>query len=285
MKRYELGRSMVEMLGVLAIIGVLSVTGLYGYSTAMKKHQTNEMIRELNMRANLVAMQLLSGNEPNISDLGNVFLAENSFEFEALKSDANNAGTNEFEIQLTGKITKEMCRQLFLQLGDKSVIKRIHFLGGSTDSSYCDNFNGQSLTSLSFVFNDDMSVAGDISSNVGEFTSTVDCTGTSTRCKDGHTVQKCQNGAWFDISCSWGCNDGVCIETCTDADSGKKGAFQFTNSLGTIRYCMVTKCTNGSWKSENPVAFCKTNTSTACTIASCTTVDTAALNEFNQTFN
>ena len=35
------GRSMVEMLGVLAIIGVLSVGALAGYSKAMKRHKLN----------------------------------------------------------------------------------------------------------------------------------------------------------------------------------------------------------------------------------------------------
>ncbi len=38
------GRSMVEMLGVLAIIGVLSAGGLAGYSKAMFKHRMNETI-------------------------------------------------------------------------------------------------------------------------------------------------------------------------------------------------------------------------------------------------
>ena len=33
----EKGRSMIEMLGVLAIIGVLSVGGIAGYSKAMMK--------------------------------------------------------------------------------------------------------------------------------------------------------------------------------------------------------------------------------------------------------
>lgn len=37
----ENGRSMVEMLGVLAVIGVLSVGGLSAYKFAMKQHQTN----------------------------------------------------------------------------------------------------------------------------------------------------------------------------------------------------------------------------------------------------
>lgn len=35
-KNFEKGRSMIEMLGVLAIIGVLSVGGIAGYSKAME---------------------------------------------------------------------------------------------------------------------------------------------------------------------------------------------------------------------------------------------------------
>lgn len=41
MKISQSGRSMVEMLGVLAIIGVLSAGGLAGYSKAMKQHKLN----------------------------------------------------------------------------------------------------------------------------------------------------------------------------------------------------------------------------------------------------
>ena len=36
------GRSMIEMLGVLAIIGVLSTGGIAGYNKAMTKHKTNK---------------------------------------------------------------------------------------------------------------------------------------------------------------------------------------------------------------------------------------------------
>lgn len=42
----ERGRSMVEMLGVLAIIGVLSIGAIAGYSTAMKRHRLNEIMRK-----------------------------------------------------------------------------------------------------------------------------------------------------------------------------------------------------------------------------------------------
>ena len=43
-KNFEKGRSMIEMLGVLAIIGVLSVGGIAGYSKAMEKFKINKMI-------------------------------------------------------------------------------------------------------------------------------------------------------------------------------------------------------------------------------------------------
>ena len=45
-KNFEKGRSMIEMLGVLAIIGVLSVGGIAGYSKAMEKFKINKTINE-----------------------------------------------------------------------------------------------------------------------------------------------------------------------------------------------------------------------------------------------
>jgi type II secretory pathway pseudopilin PulG len=43
------GRSMVEMLGVLAIIGVLSVGGIYGYTVAMRSNRVNEIAHGVSM--------------------------------------------------------------------------------------------------------------------------------------------------------------------------------------------------------------------------------------------
>ncbi|MBR2299636.1 MAG: prepilin-type N-terminal cleavage/methylation domain-containing protein [Alphaproteobacteria bacterium] len=47
MKNKENGRSMVEMLGVLAIIGVLSAGALVGYSKAMRQHKLNKHTDEI----------------------------------------------------------------------------------------------------------------------------------------------------------------------------------------------------------------------------------------------
>ena len=50
-KRHDLkgqtGRSMIEMLGVLAIIGVLSVGGIVGYTKAMERYRVNETVNQI----------------------------------------------------------------------------------------------------------------------------------------------------------------------------------------------------------------------------------------------
>ena len=48
------GRSMVEMLGVLAIVGVLSVGAIAGYSKAMNKYRLNQYSEAINMLINNV---------------------------------------------------------------------------------------------------------------------------------------------------------------------------------------------------------------------------------------
>ncbi len=48
----EIGRSMVEMLGVLAIIGVLSVGAIAGYSKAMMKYKLNKHAQSFNLLLN-----------------------------------------------------------------------------------------------------------------------------------------------------------------------------------------------------------------------------------------
>ena len=47
MKFNEFGRSMIEMLGVLAIIGVLSVGAIAGYSKAMMKYKLNKQTEQI----------------------------------------------------------------------------------------------------------------------------------------------------------------------------------------------------------------------------------------------
>ncbi len=48
MKENQTGRSMIEMLGVLAVVGILSTGGISGYQRAVKKYKLNTLIEQLN---------------------------------------------------------------------------------------------------------------------------------------------------------------------------------------------------------------------------------------------
>ena len=69
----ESGRSMVEMLGVLAIIGVLSIGGIAGYTLAMNRYRANEILNA----AALVSIAATSarggvGETANLAALGGI---------------------------------------------------------------------------------------------------------------------------------------------------------------------------------------------------------------------
>jgi len=70
MKISELGRSMVEMLGVLAIIGVLSIGGIAGYTLAMNRHRANEILDAATKVA--VAAMSANGGLGGYADLGDL---------------------------------------------------------------------------------------------------------------------------------------------------------------------------------------------------------------------
>ena len=65
------GRSMVEMLGVLAIIGVLSVGAIAGYSKAMMKYKLNKQSEQLTQILNSITRLAHSFN--NLTEYTNMF--------------------------------------------------------------------------------------------------------------------------------------------------------------------------------------------------------------------
>ena len=64
--RGECGRSMVEMLGTLAIIGVLFIGGIAGYSYGMDKYRANQTVNDVMLRAVDVMTQLSQGKDPDL---------------------------------------------------------------------------------------------------------------------------------------------------------------------------------------------------------------------------
>ena len=75
MIKKESGRSMIEILGVLAIIGVLSVGGIYGYTIAMRRYKANEIAHVASML--YTAAHSANGGDGDCIDLSTTSLTKN----------------------------------------------------------------------------------------------------------------------------------------------------------------------------------------------------------------
>ncbi len=69
----ERGRSLTEMLGTLAIVGILSVVGIWGYRHIVNSHDANTILHDINMMAHTCAAQLvmMDRTECALSDFSN----------------------------------------------------------------------------------------------------------------------------------------------------------------------------------------------------------------------
>lgn len=140
-KNDQSGRSMVEMLGVLAIIGVLSVGGISGYSKAMAKYKLTKAQDQITMLLmnirtayatspnydglceqavkdyNLAPNEMVSGSGTDTNLFGtfggNVYVGATASTIDKhKKANTTDAATgNYFYITLTG-LGKEACRLL-----------------------------------------------------------------------------------------------------------------------------------------------------------------------------
>ena len=91
----QYGRSMIEMLGVLAIIGVLSVGGIAGYTKAMTKYKTNATTElMLTIATNLQNASLRTKKYDE--NLQAVAIKMKTIPDKALSSDGKSLGLNPF---------------------------------------------------------------------------------------------------------------------------------------------------------------------------------------------
>ena len=92
------GRSMVEMLGVLAIVGVLSIGGIAGYSKAMAKYKINKTLDQVSLI--ITNIRTLFGNQVSYSGLTNA----NAIDWEIVSADIVAAGSSQLNNAFGGQI-------------------------------------------------------------------------------------------------------------------------------------------------------------------------------------
>ena len=105
-QKKQTGRSMIEMLGVLAIIGVLSIGAISGYKMAIRKYRTNELLHEVYKRAGEISIQLANGRaQPSIAEF------PNNAEFGFVNARVDNNDASRFFIEFN-KPDPDICREI-----------------------------------------------------------------------------------------------------------------------------------------------------------------------------
>ena len=151
----ETGRSMIEMLGVLAIIGVLSIAAVAGYRFALLKFRANEVTNELNMRAINVSAQMLNTgtvyekNELIEDGFGDTLTV--GFPVETAISDRN---TDYFEI-LVSDIPADLCRQI-LRDYENPIMIFVNNVRYNADTTICDDETQNALNDMGFIYKNDL---------------------------------------------------------------------------------------------------------------------------------
>ena len=139
-KKHELGRSMVEMLGALAVMGVITVAFIKAYPYALDKHRANEIADAVNSRAMIATMEKAQYGEISLTGFpdtinGRPVRANTNFE----------DNKTQFEI-IVSEVSEAVCENLM----NSKPVNAIYVYGGlSGREATCSEVN-----QMAFVFED-----------------------------------------------------------------------------------------------------------------------------------
>ena len=212
----EDGRSMVEMLGTLAIIGVLSVGGIAGYNYAMDKHKANETINDVNLRMIDIMTHVAQGRE----------VLEISSEFDTI-------GRAGYTIDLFQNTDGEP--SIMVENVPSSVCKMILKSTSDTQDIYVGTLNGEQVNGNWYLGdNEDICDGGNkeilfaldegILSGLGNTNTDSESTVTTLEC---YSNADCRPDAPY-------CENGTCIQCLTDNNCNSRNHYC---DVGTCKKC------------------------------------------------
>ena len=248
-KQNETGRSMVEMLGVLAVVGVLSIGGVAGYRYAVDKMNANEIINELKKRAITASQQRVLGQDINLAEYG--VGAKIKGTYTVTPTTKYNGKASQFALAVAG-VPERVCDMIIDS--DWAMPTEMSVNGGSC----VEGANGNTMT---FAFNNTLEsgavVGGNGEGNEGNDdptdTPTQQCGENEYRLADGTCV--------FDANCSdpnkfWNGKTGECTACPTDED-GKRSVLNGGSDIEDS----CTKCANAQVGGTDPFycVWCPSN--------------------------
>ena len=165
MKKLQSGRSMVEMLGVLAIIGVLSIGGIAGYTLSMRRYRANNILDAV-AKYSVIAYsncqkEVLNGtinslhecrstNVVSFADasIGDIPAGVDAILFSSVLEKASSGDTfsNAVILFKSGDEGKKLCQSALSITGTKK--KFIRHDGMSENMNICDNDNESKLLNV-----------------------------------------------------------------------------------------------------------------------------------------
>ena len=220
----EYGRSMVEMLGVLAVIGVLSVAGMMGYRYAMDKYRSNDIVYEVNLRATDIWNRYQRMPLPEPSESGKDFLEFAQTTASGFPIYMQSKPDVAFRV-FVGEVSPRICKSV-LNMPLIDVIKGLQFVQvngtkytGSVD--ICGDINGDIQNEMVFTIFLNSESDSLINENCVEDADCSSCCGTPT-C-DENTLT-CRDECSGNASTPY-CNQEqcACVECLTPKDCAEKG--------------------------------------------------------------
>ncbi|MBE6446018.1 MAG: type II secretion system protein [Alphaproteobacteria bacterium] len=266
-KRSQKGRSMVEMLGVLAIIGVLSVGGVYGYGVAMKKHKANELLHQASMLATTISAQIQSkGQLPqNIENFGDAKYG--TF------STPEKVNDEQFKMEITG-MDSAVCEQMEKMSG--GMVRQAECDGTTLTLTYNNNLSSDKVAA---DYNDD--TTGEKCEDAGyKWCSKLSTPACKKDCCSGVTLNSCQEscdsstgeitnkddgtGCTTSDGKEGTCDAGVCEEATADYTGVKCTDYQNNTECGGV---------GSGWYCEfNPTSCSASGTGTCTAVGSGTSI-------------